>query len=368
MGDDAQRILVAGGGTGGHVNPALAIVGELRRRDPGRRFLFVGTDRGLEARLVPAAGYRLETLRASGLVGMGPAARLRGLARLPLGLLDAFRILRRFRPHLVLGVGGYSSGPMLLAAALGGRRTMIHEQNRRPGVTNRILAPLVDRIALSFEGTAGAIGRRGTVTGNPIRAELAAIPAWKAPRGTPHVLVFGGSRGARALNDAMIAGLPALRHEVTLHHQTGPADEERVRAAYTEAGLSEARIEAYIEDMAAAVAAADLVVCRAGASTLAELAAAGRPSLLVPFPQAAHDHQRHNAGGFAAGGAARMLEQRELDPELHGDRLAQEILALTSAPEALERMAAAARQLARPDAAARIADMAEGLLPRRETA
>jgi UDP-N-acetylglucosamine--N-acetylmuramyl-(pentapeptide) pyrophosphoryl-undecaprenol N-acetylglucosamine transferase len=360
--DDGTRIVIAGGGTGGHVNPALAIAAELVRRDPRRRLLFVGTATGLEARLVPAAGFDLETIRATGIVGKGAAARAAGLGRMPLGLLDALRILGRFRPALAIGVGGYASGPVVLAALLRRIPAMIHEQNRWPGMTNRLLAPWVARIAVSFDGTAGRVGRRGSVTGNPIRAAFAAIPAWAPHPGPARVLVFGGSRGARGINDAMIAALPRLAAAgLGWRHQTGPADRERVAAAYRAAGIPDARVEAYIEKMPEAVAAADLVICRAGASTLAELAAGGRAAILIPLPQAAHDHQRHNARGVAAAGAARLLEQAELG----GGALAAEILRTLADAPGLAGMAAAARRLARPDAAARIADLAEELLERR---
>jgi UDP-N-acetylglucosamine--N-acetylmuramyl-(pentapeptide) pyrophosphoryl-undecaprenol N-acetylglucosamine transferase len=356
---EVQRIVIAGGGTGGHVNPGLAIAQELVRRKARREVRFVGTAAGLEARLVPAAGFALETIRATGIVGKGLLGRAAGLARLPLGLLDAHAILRRFRPALVVGVGGYASGPVLVAALLRRIPTMIHEQNRWPGATNRLLAPWVDRIAVSFETTAGRIGALGTITGNPVRAPFAALPAWTPHAGSARVLVFGGSRGARAVNDAVIAALPRLAASGwSWRHQTGAADRDRVAAAYGHAGIDGARVEAFLDDMPEALAAADLVICRAGASTLAELACAGRAAILIPFPQAAHDHQRHNARGFEAAGAARVLEQRNLD----GGRLATEAQALLADPGRIAAMSTAARTLARPDAAARIADLAEALL------
>lgn len=356
---EVQRIVIAGGGTGGHVNPGLAIAQELCRRDSRREVRFVGTAAGLEARLVPAAGFLLETIRATGIVGKGLRGRAAGLARLPFGLLDALQILRRFRPALVVGVGGYASGPVLAAALLRRIPTMIHEQNRWPGVTNRLLAPWVDRIAVSFEATTGKVGKLGTLTGNPVRAAFAGLPAWMPHAGHARVLVFGGSRGARAINDAVIAALPRLGPcGWSWRHQTGAADRDRVAAAYAAAGIRDAQVEAFLDDMPAALAAADLVVCRAGASTLAELACAGRAAILIPFPQAAHDHQRHNARGFAAAGAATVLEQGDLD----GGRLAAAVQALLADPERLARMSAAARTLARPEAAARIADLAEALL------
>lgn len=365
MGDRNERIVVAGGGTGGHVYPGVAIARELLRRRPRRELLFVGTARGLESRLVPAEGFTLETIRASGLVGMGVMARLRGMALLPLGLLDSWRLLGRFRPSLVVGVGGYASGPVLAAALLRRLPTLIHEQNRWPGVTNRILAPLVDRIAVSFPGTEGSVGRKGTVTGNPVRPEFKEAPFERETNRPVRILVFGGSRGARALNEAVMDALPRLARSTAaplfLHHQTGSQDLERVQQAYQDAGCTESRVEAYIDHMSDALASADLVLCRAGASTLAELAMVGRASVLVPFPNATHDHQQHNAAAFTAAGAARLVDQSDLD----GRRVAELFLELSAQRSVLADMARAARSLARPDAAARIVDMAEELLDQR---
>jgi UDP-N-acetylglucosamine--N-acetylmuramyl-(pentapeptide) pyrophosphoryl-undecaprenol N-acetylglucosamine transferase len=365
--DAHERIVVAGGGTGGHVYPGVAIARELQRRRPERELLFVGTERGMEMELVPAEGFRLETIRASGLVGVGLMARLRGLIQLPLGLVDSWRILAGFRPQLVVGVGGYASGPVLAAAALRRCPTLIHEQNRWPGMTNRILSALVDAVAVSFPATAGRLGRKGVVTGNPARPGFEFTDEMATDTGTPRVLVFGGSRGARALNDAVVDALPQLasrQPRLFLHHQTGPADVARVREAYRQAGYTESKVEPYIRAMPQALAEAHLVVCRAGASTLAELALVGRPSVLVPFPQATHDHQRHNASGFADAGAARLLEQRDLD----GASLAGTLLELAGDGETLASMRRAARGLAQPEAAARIVDMAEELMQRRARA
>jgi len=365
--DTDERIVVAGGGTGGHVYPGVAIARELQRRRPQRELLFVGTARGMETELVPAEGFRLETIRASGLVGVGLMARLCGLARLPLGLLDSWRILADYRPQLVVGVGGYASGPLLAAALLRRVPTLIHEQNRWPGVTNRILSGLVDRIAVSFPGTTGRLGRMGVVTGNPVRPGFEDAKEQASKDGPVRVLVFGGSRGARALNNAVTGALSQLARQqprLFLHHQTGPADLERVQAAYHDAGYTESKVEAYIRQMPEALAAAHLVVCRAGASTLAELALMGRASVLVPFPQATHDHQLHNARGFADAGAARLLEQETLS----GPVLAELLQELSADRQTLAAMSRAAGGLARPHAAARIVDMAEELLSRRADA
>lgn len=367
MGDTNERIVVAGGGTGGHVYPGVAIARELQRRRPQRELLFVGTAHGMETNLVPAEGFRLETIRASGLVGVGMMAQLRGLARLPLGLLDSWRILADFRPQLVVGVGGYASGPVLAAALLRRLPTLIHEQNRWPGITNRILSGWVDRIAVSFPGTTGRLGRKGTVTGNPVRPGFQAAAEQAPTNGPVRVLVFGGSRGARALNNAMVDALSQLARQpqrLFLHHQTGPADLEHVQTAYRKAGYTESRVEAYIRKMPEALASAHLVVCRAGASTLAELAQVGRASILVPFPQATHDHQWHNACGFVDAGAARLLEQKHLSGAVLADLLGE----LSADSETLADMSRAAHRLARPEAAADIVDMAEELIARRARA
>jgi UDP-N-acetylglucosamine--N-acetylmuramyl-(pentapeptide) pyrophosphoryl-undecaprenol N-acetylglucosamine transferase len=353
----ARTILIAAGGTGGHLFPGIAVADELLRRAPGLRVLFVGTPRGLEGRLVPLAGYPLALLPILPLNAVGAAGLLRGLAALPFGMLRAAALVLRERPQAVLGVGGYAGGPVALVAALMGVRTVILEPNARPGFTNRVLRPFVRAAACAYEEARREFGRKGVVTGNPVRGGFATLPV-REPRPPMSLLAFGGSQGSRVLNEALLAALPGLPRELRIVHQTGDAQRERVAQAYRDAGR-EAEVLAFLDDMQARLAAADLVVCRSGATTCAELTVAGRAALLVPFAKAADDHQRVNAKALADAGAALMLEEKDLS----GESLAAAVSALVGAPERLVAMATAARRLGRPDAAARVADL---LLAERE--
>jgi len=356
-GEGPPRVVIAGGGTGGHLYPGLAVARELARRAPGVRVTFAGTARGLEARVVPREGFELDVLRSAGLKGKSLAATLRGVGLLPLGAVDAWRIVSRRRPQVVLGVGGYSSGPVVLVAALRGVATMVLEQNAVPGLANRLLARFVDAAAVTYEEALPWFRGRGFVSGNPVREGFAAgaggagvTTAGAATR----LLVFGGSQGARAINAAMVEAAPILRSSgavIEIAHQTGAPDLDRVREGYREAGL-EARVEPYLDEMEREMAWADLVVCRAGATTLAELAAAGRAAILVPLPTATDDHQRRNAEALVRAQAAEMIEQRALT----GPALAARILALVLDPGRRRDMGAQARRLARPGAAATIAE------------
>jgi UDP-N-acetylglucosamine--N-acetylmuramyl-(pentapeptide) pyrophosphoryl-undecaprenol N-acetylglucosamine transferase len=357
-----ERIVIAGGGTGGHLYPGIAVARELRRRLPNVRVTFAGTARGIESSVVPREGFELDLLRSAGLKGMSPAALLRGIALLPLSGLDAWRIVSRRRPQLVVGVGGYSSGPVVVAAALRRIPTLLLEQNAVPGFTNRRLAPLVSAAAVTYDSTVTYFGRRGFVTGNPVRPEFFdPLPAPSA--GPPRILIFGGSQGAHAINMAMVEAAPRLAAYtggLAITHQTGERDLERVRDGYRRAGL-EARVEPFLFAMDREMRSADLVICRAGATTLAELAAAGRPSVLVPLPTAADDHQRKNAEVLAAAGAAELLEQAQMT----GDRFAERIVALAADPARRQAMSAAATRLAKPGAASAIVDRALALLENR---
>jgi UDP-N-acetylglucosamine--N-acetylmuramyl-(pentapeptide) pyrophosphoryl-undecaprenol N-acetylglucosamine transferase len=346
-------LVIAGGGTGGHLYPGIAVARELLRQVPSARVSFAGTSRGLEARVVPAEGFDLDLIRSAGLKGKSVVARLRGASLLVPSLLDAWRVISRRRPSVVVGVGGYSSGPVVLLAALRGVPTMVLEQNATPGLTNRLLARVVRRAAVSYEATLAHFGARGFVAGNPVRAEFfARADSGGVVDGRPTLLVLGGSQGARAINRVMPSAAVLVRDAhpaVRIVHQTGAADLEQTRAAYAQAQV-DAEVEPFFDQLAARLHAADLVVCRAGATTLAELAAAGRPSVLIPFPAATDDHQRHNALVLVSAGAAVMIEERELDI----DRLAATINNLLSDRQALEAMGHRASTLARPDAAARI--------------
>ena len=349
-------IVVAGGGTGGHLYPGIAVARELLRRDPSARVSFAGTARGLEARVVPKEGFELDLIRSAGLKGKSIASRLRGAALLPMGLVDATRIILRRRPDVVIGVGGYSSGPVVLLAALGGIPTMVLEQNAVPGLTNRLLARWVRAAAVTFDETLAHFRGRGFVAGNPVRSEFFAVGERRAggPSGERRILVLGGSQGARGINLAMVAAAPELarrRPDLGFVHQTGERDLAQVREAYARAGVA-ARSVAYLDAVADEMTAADLVIARAGATTLAELAAAGRPAVLVPFPAATDDHQRKNARVVADAGGAVVIDETELS----GSRLAGVVDELLGDGGRLATMSHAMRRLARPDAAVRIVD------------
>jgi UDP-N-acetylglucosamine--N-acetylmuramyl-(pentapeptide) pyrophosphoryl-undecaprenol N-acetylglucosamine transferase len=365
---ETLRVVIAGGGTGGHVYPGIAVAREIATRIPTAEISFVGTSRGIESRVVPLEGFALDLIRSGGLKGKSIVARGRGAALLPLGLADAWGVVSRRRPHLVIGVGGYSSGPVVLVAAVRGVPTMLLEQNAVPGLTNRLLARFVRAAAVTFESSRPFFGAKAFVSGNPVRLEfLNAVEAETesdrdAPASGVRILVFGGSQGAHAINVAMVeaaeelaAGAPDLR----LTHQTGERDVEMVLAAYRRAGLA-ADVRPFFDDMGRQLGRADLIVCRAGATTLAEITAAGKAAILIPLPTATDDHQRRNAEALAATGAAEML----LQSDLMGGRLARRILTLSADREGRMRMATAARTMARPGAARMIVDRALQLVKR----
>lgn len=358
------HILIAGGGTGGHLFPGLALAERLRAR--GATVTFVGTARGIEARAVPAAGYPLELIDVAGLKGQGLLQTVRALGRLPPAALQARRLLRRLQPAVVVGVGGYASGPVVMLAALLGRPTVVLEQNSIPGVTNRLLARLVDAVFTAFP-EAGRFfpAKKVELLGNPIRqAVLDGAHAEPAASGPLPVLVLGGSQGARAVNGLVGDAIahwhkapPAdlqLTTALALRHQTGAAEHEAVAARYRELGLTtaQARAEPFITDMGAAYRACQLMVGRAGATTIAELTAVGRPALLIPFPQAADDHQTHNARYMVEKGAALLLPQGDTTPE----QLATALQGLCRDRARLAAMAAASQRLGRPAAADVIAE------------
>ena len=356
-------VLMSGGGTGGHLYPGIAVAREIRRRRPGARIVFAGTGRGAEARTVADQGFEHVLIRSAGLKGTSWPARVRGLSLLPVSAWDAWRVLGRVGPDLVIGLGGYSAGAVVLLAALRRIPTMVLEQNVKPGITNRLLAPVVSAAAVSHDATLPQFRGKGFVAGNPVRPEFfeptATATAPPSPRPL-HVLVLGGSQGAHAINVAMTAAAPVLAASgvaLAVTHQTGRRDRGLVQEAYIRAGLS-ARVAPFFQEMADVMRRADVVVSRAGATTLAELAASGRPSLLVPLPGAADGHQQANAEVLAERGAAEVLPEAGLS----GERLAARVLALAGDDERRRRMAAAARTLARPRAVSVIADRAEGLI------
>jgi UDP-N-acetylglucosamine--N-acetylmuramyl-(pentapeptide) pyrophosphoryl-undecaprenol N-acetylglucosamine transferase len=361
-----MRVLIAAGGTGGHIYPGIAVAKELMRRDPAASVRFVGTARGLETRLVPQAGFELSLIESAGLKNVGAAGKLKGLVVLPRSFFAARRLIREFQPDIVVGAGGYVSGPVVLTAALMRIRTLVLESNALPGFTNRRLARFVDAAGVSFEESLVYFRGKGVVIGNPVRREFFEIPRKERDPARFSLLVFGGSQGARAINEGMLAALPRLerqRDALSIVHQTGEADFEKVRAGYEAAGWSErVDVRKYIDDMVARFAECDLVVCRAGAATTAELIAAGKASLMVPFPFAADDHQRRNAEALEKAGASRMVLQQNAS----GERLAQEVAALVEHPERVTQMEEAARNLARGDAAVAAVDLMERLVTSRQ--
>jgi UDP-N-acetylglucosamine--N-acetylmuramyl-(pentapeptide) pyrophosphoryl-undecaprenol N-acetylglucosamine transferase len=349
-------MLIAGGGTGGHLYPGIAVARELTTRVPDATVIFVGTAAGIEARVVPREGFTLEVIRSAGLKGKSLASLARGMSLLPASAVDAWQVISRRQPRVVMGVGGYSSGPVVALAAMRGIPTMLMEQNAVPGLTNRLLAQLVSAAAVTYSESISFFGGKAFVSGNPVRPEFfgEAYEQHDSPPGAARVLVFGGSQGAHAINMAMVeaaARLAAATPRVAITHQTGERDLEVVRDGYRRAGL-EARVEPFLFTMDREMKSADVVVCRSGATTLAELTAARRASILVPFPGATDDHQRKNAEVLVKQGAARMVEQRELT----GDRLSTEILALATNADMRRQIAEAAGRLAKPDAARVIVD------------
>jgi len=362
----AVRFLMVGGGTGGHIFPALAVAEELRARGacpkhsgPEYDIEFLGTKRPLEARLIPEAGFPLRTVNAAGLKGVRGFRGLRNFMVLPGTAVATARVLRDFRPQIVIGVGGYLAGPVMLEAALQDIPTLLIEPNALPGFTNRALAPVVRLAAVAFEEAARFYGEKARVTGLPLRAAFHAIPA-KSHEAPFTVLIVGGSQGSRAINQAMIQCAPLLKREsrwLTVVHQTGETDYNAVREAFQEHGVT-AHVLPFIEDMPSALAQADMVVSRAGATAVAELAAAGRAALLIPFPAATDQHQLANARALERAGAARVILQAELAPQ----RLMGEIHELLSDFPRLIEMERAAKSLARPQAAPHIADLVEELV------
>lgn len=352
-----MKVVIAGGGTGGHLYPGIALAETFKRFDPGSRALFIGTAQGMEAKLLPEKGFSFKAIAAKGFIGKGIGARVRSLSLAPVGLIQSVLILRRFSPDLVIGIGGYAAGPVLLAAVLLGIRRMIVEPNLVPGLANRLIAPYVDLAVIAFEESRAYLGaKKMRVCGVPVRPEIVGAgersgSSQGVPAGAKRLLILGGSQGARSINRAMMEALPTIEKEnpmLQIVHQTGKRDWEEVRAAYGRTGLS-ARVEPFIHDIASVYAAADLVVSRAGAGTLSELAAVGRPSLLIPYPLATA-HQEKNAAAFVSSGAAEML----LDRDLSGARMAERILSLLSDPALLKEMGAAAGRRGHPRAAEEI--------------
>lgn len=363
-----MRLLVAGGGTGGHLYPGIALAEEVTSR-PAGAVLFVGTARGLETKLVPAAGFDLQLLDVSGLNRVGLGNVVKGLGRLPKAFFASRAVLKRFRPDLVIGVGGYASGPLVLAAALLGYPTAIQEQNSQPGLTNRVLGVFARRVFVAFEDAKRSFSANKTrLFGNPVRRKFVTAVR-DVDRSLAdvarNVLILGGSQGAKAVNDLVVGAAAALAKDDRLPplvHQTGAGDEARVREKYAAAGLADrVQVRPFIDDMPTALAGAALVVGRAGALTLAELAMMARPAILIPLPTAAADHQTRNAAEFARAGAAVVVDQRTATPEA----LATQIASLMAAPDRRAEMSRHMAALGRPDATRQIVDELEKLVDAR---
>jgi UDP-N-acetylglucosamine--N-acetylmuramyl-(pentapeptide) pyrophosphoryl-undecaprenol N-acetylglucosamine transferase len=352
-----MKVLIAAGGTGGHIYPGMAVASEILARDDSSEVLFVGTSRGLETRLVPDNGFQLSLIHSAGLKNVGFGGKLRGIAILPQSFFEARRVLREFAPDVVVGAGGYVSGPMLMTARLLRFPTLVMDSNAIPGFTNRRLARFIDKAALTFEEALPYFGGKGVVTGNPVREEFFAIPS-KEIEPPFRILIFGGSQGARAINAAMAEALPFISgYDIGITHQTGESDFEKIRASYAAASV-DADIRAYISNMVDEFGRADIIISRAGATTCAEIAAAGKASIMVPLPTAADDHQRKNAEAMQKHGAVRVILQKELS----GQRLAAEITELIRDPGVIRQMGVAARTMARPDAARATVDLIETLI------
>ncbi len=356
-----MRVMIAGGGTGGHLFPGIALAEEVVTRHPKNDVVFVGTTRGLEARVVPQNGFVFEPITSRGLKGMGVVKLLLGLLTLPLSFLSALSLLRKYRPDVVVGVGGYSSGPVVLLAWLLRIPTAVQEQNALPGFTNKVLGRFVSAVFVSFERAQAFFSKGKThLLGNPIRRSLLENflrPSVKHEHFT--LLIFGGSLGAKGLNARVVDALPFLedlKEDLRITHQTGKNDLGTVKQAYEARGFH-AEVREFIDDMAGAYLAADVVVCRAGATTLAELTVCKKPSVLVPFPFATDDHQAVNAQALVDAGAALMFREQELT----GEKLAATVRELKNEPDRVKRMAKAAGNAGRPEAAREIADVLQQL-------
>jgi UDP-N-acetylglucosamine--N-acetylmuramyl-(pentapeptide) pyrophosphoryl-undecaprenol N-acetylglucosamine transferase len=350
--ESGLRVVIAGGGTGGHLFPGLAIAREILARRPDATVTFAGTARGIEARAVPAAGFALDTIRSLGLKGKSPLALAKGVATLPLTATDAMGVIAKRRPHIVVGVGGYSSGPIAVAAWLRRVPVLLHEQNAQPGLTNRLVARVARAVAVTYDQTVAQFGAKSFISGNPVRPQFLQIGP--EPSGARRVLIFGGSQGAHAINVAVVEAASQLARTTPapqITHQTGERDLAMVREGLARAGLA-ARVEPFLDRMDEEMSTANVIVCRAGSTTLAEIAAVGRAAILVPLPTATDDHQRKNAEALSTVGAAELLEQKDLT----GTTLAARVTALLDDEPRRAQLAAAVKRFARPDAARVIVD------------
>jgi UDP-N-acetylglucosamine--N-acetylmuramyl-(pentapeptide) pyrophosphoryl-undecaprenol N-acetylglucosamine transferase len=350
------KLLIAGGGTGGHVFPALALAREWLSRGSDREVVLVGTERGIEMKLVPQAGLPLETLRVAGLKGKGGTTLFKNLTMLLPAMFDARRVLRKHKPVVAFGVGGYAAGPMLLATWLAGVPNIIFEPNAEPGLTNKLLARLSKRIATGYEISARAWGKKAVVTGCPVRAEFFSITPRK-PGNLLRLLITGGSQGALPINRAFVDSMDRLatrKKELSIVHQTGERDYDAVRTAYARREIL-AEVVPFMTNMPERFGWADVIVCRAGAITTAEVAAAGRAAIFIPFGRATDSHQLRNAQEMARANAGRLISE----PELTADKLTAEIFSLLDHPGEIEMLSSNARALARPHATQEIGNLIE---------
>jgi UDP-N-acetylglucosamine--N-acetylmuramyl-(pentapeptide) pyrophosphoryl-undecaprenol N-acetylglucosamine transferase len=350
------KLLIAGGGTGGHVFPAMAIAREWLSRGSDREVVLVGTARGIEMKLVPQVGLPLETLRVAGLKGKGGSTLLKNLFKLAPAMLDASRVFTKHKPIAAFGVGGYAAGPMLLTTWLRGIPNVIFEPNAEPGFTNKSLARISNRIATGYEISARTWGAKAVVTGCPVRPEFLSI-AQRTPQKPLRVLITGGSQGALPVNRAFVDAMNFLatrKNEMSIVHQTGERDYDAVRTAYARHEIL-AEVVPFLGNMPERFEWANIIVCRAGAITAAEVAAAGRAAIFIPFGRATDSHQLRNAQEMARQGAGRVITEAELT----GERLSKEIFALLDSPEQIERMSLAARKLSWPNATRDIVNLIE---------
>jgi UDP-N-acetylglucosamine--N-acetylmuramyl-(pentapeptide) pyrophosphoryl-undecaprenol N-acetylglucosamine transferase len=351
-----MKVIIAGGGTGGHLFPGIAVAREIQRRHPGSQVLFVGAEQGIETKIVPKEGYPLKTLPLGGIKGVSWVRRLRNLAATLSGIHAAKNILREFKPDAVIGVGGYASFPIITAAILGRYPRLIMEQNSIPGLANRTLGRWVNFAAVTDPRTRSYFGTRAVVTGNPIRPEFKSVAA--KPHVAPYtILIFGGSQGAQSINKAVIEALPELadwKDRVRFVHQTGERQLEEVKKAYSTQRFT-ADVRTFFNDFHQQYAAADLIIARSGATTVAEIKAAGRAAILIPFPFAADDHQTKNAQAMVDEKAALLIE----NSQLNGQRLAGAIRDLLGNPARLQELEANARRIAVLDAEERIVNLVE---------
>ena len=356
-----MKVIIAGGGTGGHLFPGIAVAREIQRRGAGSSILFVGAEQGIETKIVPKEGFELRTLPLGGIKGLGAVRQVRNLMGMVNGVLKARQILHDFKPDAVIGVGGYASFPMLTAAVIAGSPRIIMEQNAVPGLANRVLGKWVDFAAVTDARTESYFGKRAVVTGNPIRPEFKSISP-KAHLAPYTILIFGGSQGAQSINRAVVDALDDLAHwksQLRFVHQTGERQLEEIKRAYAAKGF-EADVRTFFNNFYEQYAAADLIVSRSGATTVAEIKAAGRAAILIPFPFASDDHQMKNARAMAEEDAAVLIS----NSELNGKRLAETILELIGNQERLKEIETNARRIAILDAEQRIVNLVERAIER----